>query len=261
MRPSLVHVSRVERVTPRTARITLSGVDIVRPTPDAYLKLFFPLPGQDVPMLAPPVNGDVVSWYRSYLAMPDDLRPPMRTYTVRAHRAAEREIDVDFILHGDHGPGSYWATRAKPGDTVALMGPTGVHSVPPGTRWQLLVGDETAIPAIAAIIESAPAGTVIRAFIQADPADWEHLPGDVRWEPSDVLSALRTAHLDDGVYAFLAGESAMVRAVRRHLVGERGISRHAITFTGYWRRGLSEEDVGRDGLRRIDAGLSPDGDD
>jgi NADPH-dependent ferric siderophore reductase len=259
MRPSLVRVRRVERITQQCTRITLSEVDILAlPTPAAYVKLFFPLPGQDVPMLAPPVNGDVVSWYRSYLAMPDGIRPPMRTYTVRAHRPALREIDVDFVLHGVHGPGSRWASDAQPGDTVAFLGPTGVHSVPHGTRWQLLVGDETAVPAIASIIESAP--TTVRAFIQADPAHCQPVPGDVHWVSADVLPTLRAASLEDGAYAWIAGESAMVRAVRRHLVGERGLDRRAITFTGYWRRGMSEEDVGRAGLRRIEAGLSPDDD-
>jgi NADPH-dependent ferric siderophore reductase len=257
MRPSLVRVTRVQPITPRITRITLSGVDIVCPTPDAYVKLFFPLPGQDIPALAPAVNGDVVSWYRSYLAMPDHVRPPMRTYTVRAHRPGS--FDVDFILHGS-GPGSTWAARAEIGDTVAFLGPTGVHSVPLGTRWQLLIGDETAVPAIGSIIESAPAGSVIRAFIQADPSEWQHFPADVRWLPADLLGALRAAPLEDGVYAWIAGESAMVRAVRRHLVSERGISRKAVTFTGYWRRGMSEEDVGRVGLHRIEAGLSPEED-
>lgn len=257
MRPSLVRVHRVERITPRTTRITLSGVDIVCPTADAYIKLFFPLPGQDVPALAPAVDLDVVSWYRAYLAMPDQLRPPMRTYTVRACRPGS--FDVDFILHGA-GPGSTWASQAQIGDTVAFLGPTGVHSVPPGTRWQLLIGDETAIPAIGSIIESAPAGSLIRAFIQADPSEWQDFPADVRWLPDDLLPAIQALPFEDGVYAWIAGESALVRAVRRHLVGTCGVDRRAITFTGYWRHGMSEEDVGRVGLRRIEAGLPPEED-
>jgi NADPH-dependent ferric siderophore reductase len=262
MRPQLAQVVAARMITLRTVRITLSGVDIACPTPDAYLKLFFPLPGQSEPELAPPVTGDVVSWYRSYLAMPDDIRPPMRTYTVRAHRPAVAEIDVDFVLHGESGPGSRWASRAQFGDRVAFLGPSGVHSVPVGTRWQLLVGDETAVPAIGSIIESAPEGMRVRAFVEADPAEWQRFPTfadvDVQWLPDGVLDAVRAARFEDGVYAWLAGESAMVRSVRRHLVGERGLDRRAVTFTGYWRRGMSEEDVGRSGLRRIAAGLSPE---
>jgi NADPH-dependent ferric siderophore reductase len=261
MKPRLARVRNTSMITPRTVRITLSDVDIVVPAPDAYLKLFFPLPGQDVPSLARPVDADVVSWYRSYLAMPDDVRPPMRTYTVRAHRPAQSEVDIDFVLHGPHGPGSRWAARAQPGDTVAFLGPSGVHSVPPGTRWQLLIGDETAVPAIASIIESAPPGTVIRAFIEADPSEWQRFAtaasADVHWAPDNILAAVRAATLPDGAYAWLAGESALVRSLRRHLVDERALDRRHITLTGYWRRGLSEEDVGREGLRRIAAGLPP----
>ena len=252
-------------ITLRTVRITLSGVDIVCPTPDAYVKLFFPLPGQEEPSLAPPVVGDVVSWYQSYLAMPDGIRPPMRTYTVRTHRPAVAEIDIDFVLHGDHGPGSRWASQAQFGDRIAFLGPSGVHPVPEGTRWQLLVGDETAVPAIGSIIESAPAGSVVRAFVQADPAEWQRFSTiadvDIRWMPGNVVDAVRAARIEDGVYAWLAGEAALVRSVRRHLVDERGIDRRAVTFTGYWRRGMSEEDVGRAGIRRIESGLPPDQDD
>ena len=251
-------------ITLRTVRITLSGVDVVCPTPDAYVKLFFPLPGQEEPSLAPPVSGDVVSWYRSYLAMPGGIRPPMRTYTVRAHRPSIAEIDIDFVLHGDRGPGSHWAAHAQFGDRRAFLGPSGVHSVPEGTRWQLLVGDETAVPAIGSIIESAPAGSVVRAFVQADPAEWQRFATiadvDVQWVSADVLDAVRAARFSTGVYAWLAGEAALVRSVRRHLIGDRHIDRRAITFTGYWRRGMSEEDVGRAGLRRIAAGLSPEED-
>ena len=130
MQPQLAQVVAARMVTLRTVRITLSGVDIECPTPDAYVKLFFPLPGQAEPELAPPVAGDVVSWYQSYLAMPDDVRPPMRTYTVRAHRPSVAEIDVDFVLHGATGPGSSWASRAQFGDRIAFLGPSGVHYVP-----------------------------------------------------------------------------------------------------------------------------------
>jgi NADPH-dependent ferric siderophore reductase len=264
MMPCLVRVTTVDRITPGTVRITLYGAEIARPTPDAAVKLFFPLPGQDAPMLAPPVTGDVVSWYRAYLAMPDAVRPPMRTYTVRATRPDLAEFDVDFVLHDHGGPASRWASSAQPGDMVAFLGPTGSYVVPEGARWRLLVGDRTALPAIASIIESAPAGTLLRAVVSVDDhAERQTLPGaDVRWIiGSDLVEALRSTRLEDGVHTWIAGEAAMVRAVRRHLIAERGLDRSAVIFHGYWRRHLSEEDVGREGLRRIDAGLDPNEDD
>jgi NADPH-dependent ferric siderophore reductase len=264
MMPRLVRVTTVDRITPGTVRITLHGTEIVRSTPDAAVKLFFPLPGQDAPTLAPPVTGDVVGWYRAYLAMPDAIRPPMRTYTVRATRPDRAAFDVDFVLHDHGGPASHFASSARPGDTIAFLGPTGVYSVPEGTRFRLLVGDQTALPAIASIIESAPAGTAVRAFVRVDDhAECQPLPGaDIRWTVGgDLVEALRSARLEDGVHAWIAGEATLVRAVRRHLIDERGLDRHAVIFHGYWRRHLSEEDVGREGLRRIDAGLDPNEDD
>jgi NADPH-dependent ferric siderophore reductase len=250
MLPQLVRVSKVERITPRTMRITLADADIVCPTPDSYVKLFFPLAGEDAPRLAPPVRADVVSWYQSYLSMPDGVRPPMRTYTVRATRPSE--MDIDFVLHGDGGPASSWAASAKLGDTIAFLGPTGVPSAVDG----LLIGDHTSLPAICSIIESAPATAVPRAYVElSDPAERQDFPA-ITWV-DDVVEALRHLRLDDDVRVWVAGESGMVRAARRLLI-ERGVAKRAIAFHGYWRKGMSEEDVGREGLRRIAAGLEPE---
>jgi NADPH-dependent ferric siderophore reductase len=250
MLPQLVRVSRVDRITPRTVRITLADADIVCPTPDSYVKLFFPLAGERVPRLAPPVTADVVTWYQSYLSMPDGVRPPMRTYTVRATRPSE--MDIDFVLHGDDGPASGWAASAKPGDTIAFLGPTGVPSALDGNR--LLIGDHSSLPAIGSIIESASAEP--RAIVElSDPAERQDFPV-ITWV-DDVVEALRHLPLDDNVQVWVAGESGMVRAARRLLI-DRGISKRAIAFHGYWRKGMSEEDVGREGLRRIAAGLEPE---
>src|SRR5689334_15990643 len=101
-------VTAVRPVTPRMVRATFAAEsfrEVPPGAPDQYVKVFFPLPGQEEPRL-PETGSDVMSWYRTYLAMPDDVRPPMRTYTVRAHRHEAAEIDVDFALHGDTGPAS-----------------------------------------------------------------------------------------------------------------------------------------------------------
>lgn len=165
-------VTGVRRLTPHMSRVTFSGASLVDQAPDQYLKVFFPQPGQSEPVLPAPLAGDeVLSWYRTYLAMPDDVRPPMRTYTVRALRPSAQEVDIDFVLHGDEGPASAWASRASEGDRVAFLGPHGLYDVPPETTWQLLVGDETAIPAIGAIVEALPAGT--RAVVYVEISDRE----------------------------------------------------------------------------------------
>ncbi|MFD4428466.1 siderophore-interacting protein [Nocardia sp. NPDC058497] len=213
-----LRVRRVVRLTPRMVRITLTCANpaaLADAGADQYTKLFFPLPGQERPAVPPPVDdavGGVMGWYQRYLAMPDEIRPPMRTYTIRAQRPALGEIDIDFALHPDHaGPASDWASTAASGDEIGLLcPPRALYSPQPDPAWQLLVGDETAIPAIGAIVESLDAGVTVRAFIEV--------------------------------------------AGRRNLVRDRGIDKRAITFTGYWRQGRTEEDNGREKVRRAAAG-------
>lgn len=267
-------VRDVERVTPNMLRVRFGGDDLrnmVHDGPDQYVKLFFPLPGQQHPQLPMQVSEYGMSWYRAYLAMPDDVRPPMRTYTIRALRADRGEIDVDFALHGDDGPASRWAQRARPGDEVAMIGPHGLYAPPASSEWQLLVGDETAVPAIGAIVESLPPGAVVRALVEVgsaedrqDFASWGDV--EIRWivrgaDPRGqrVLEALRQAELPAGApYAWLAGEAGVVKRARRHLVSERGVDRRAITFTGYWRLGKSEEDTGREKVSGVRGSAAPE---
>ncbi|MFD5095909.1 siderophore-interacting protein [Amycolatopsis thailandensis] len=268
-------VTGVRRLTPHMSRVTFSGASLVDQAPDQYLKVFFPQPGQSEPVLPAPLSGDeVYSWYRTYLAMPDDVRPPMRTYTVRALRPSVQEVDIDFVLHGDEGPASAWASGASEGDKVAFLGPHGLYDVPEGTNWQLLIGDETAIPAIGAIVEALPAGT--RALVYVEIGDREdrqvfetqgtvELHWVVRGSQSigeAVLDAVRKAELPGGTaYAWISGEANMVKLARRHLVRERGIDKRAICFTGYWRQGMSEEAAGREAMRQAEAGEAPASDD
>ncbi|MBB3661811.1 NADPH-dependent ferric siderophore reductase [Prauserella sediminis] len=258
-------VSATRELTPHLVRVTFTGDDLdgfVTAAPDQYVKVFFPHSGRTRPDLPPPIEGDTTSWYRTYLAMPDDVRPPMRTYTVRAFRPEQCELDIDFVLHPDGGPASTWASGARPGDEIALMGPHGIYAVPDSATWQLLVGDESAIPAIAAILEQLPRDACARVFIEVgDPADRLNLPSpaadvDVRWivrHPGSygdaVLDAVRAADFPATTpYAWLAGEAELVKFARRHLVRDRGVDKRAVTFTGYWRKGRSEEEVGRENL-------------
>ncbi|MGP3927697.1 siderophore-interacting protein [Streptomyces sp. 8N616] len=172
------------------------------------------------------------------------------------------------------GPASRWAGRARPGDRVIVLGPavednTAVRFRPPeNTDWVLIAADETALPAAAAILEWLPPGTPAKVWIEVPyAADRRELPtranAEVTWlvraktagttrttgasgeQPAGrALDAVRAAELPPGTpYAWIAGESGTVRALRRHLVGERGFNRRAVTFVGYWRRGASEEDL------------------
>lgn len=162
----LFEVALKERrvLSPSLHRLVFTGADVARMKtegPDQRIKVFFPLPGQDAPEV--PSGED---WYARYRALADDQRPPMRTYTLRRLRAAQGEVDVDFVLHGEAGPASRWATHARPGDRVVLLAPDadcaesseGWEWKPPaGVGQVLLVADETALPAVAGILEELAA--------------------------------------------------------------------------------------------------------
>ncbi|MFK4182788.1 siderophore-interacting protein [Streptomyces sparsogenes] len=164
------------------------------------------------------------------------------------------------------GPASRWAARARPGDRALVLGPTAPDNggvdfrPPPTTDWVLIAADETALPAVAGILAWLPAGTRAKVWIEVQHAeDRQQLPTDadaeIVWllrdgaDPDQPRSALlldgvRTATLPEGTpYAWIAGEAGTVRALRRHLVRERGFDRKAITFTGYWRLGATDEQL------------------
>ncbi|MEU4644142.1 siderophore-interacting protein [Micromonospora sp. NPDC023814] len=251
------------RIGASLIRVTLGGpelADFAGGGRDQSVSLFLPHPGQPAPVLPVEAGED---WFGAYRAMDPDVRAVMRSYTIREQRPELAEVDIDFVSHGDTGPASRWAGQALPGDRVVLLGPAvrdnrSVCFRPPaGADSVLLVADETALPAAAGILAWLPADTPVRAWIEVpDAADIQDLPtaaqAEVTWvvrggtAPGSTLlaDAVRAARLPAGTpYAWVAGESSMVRAVRRHLVGERGLDRRHVTFAGYWRRGASEEDL------------------
>ncbi|WP_407286032.1 siderophore-interacting protein [Streptomyces sp. BP-8] len=266
-----VHVVRSRRISPSMVRVTFGGDrldELASGGRDQRFKLFLPQPHQDRPVFDDMGEG----WYTAWRAQDPAERPVMRSYTIREQRPDEGEFDVDFALHGAGpeaaatagGPASRWAAQARPGDRLTVLAPVvgdngGVDFRPPvGTDWILITGDETALPAIAGILSWLSPGTRAKVWIEVGHADdRQQLPtfadAEITWLVGDpaaaahgepVLDALRAAELPDGTpYAWIAGEAGTVRAVRRHLVGERGIDRRAVKFTGYWRRGATEEDL------------------
>ncbi|OQD55463.1 NADPH-dependent ferric siderophore reductase [Streptomyces phaeoluteigriseus] len=252
-----LHVVRTRRLGPSLVRVTLAGEDLRYFFSDGYdqsLSLFLPHPGQDAP--AVPVElGD--GWWQGWRELPDDVRAVMRSYTLRELRRDPDEVDVDFVLHTPAGPASAWAGRARAGDRVLLLGPAvadnrAIRFRPPqDTDLVLLWGDETALPAIASILQSLPAGRRVRAWLEVhDPRDAQDLvtaaDAEITWlTVGTSLDALRGAELPSAArpYVWLAGESGSVKALRRHFVRERGIDRQRITFVGYWRQGMTEEQL------------------
>lgn len=176
-RPFAVRVARVQRLSPSFLRITFTGDELAECAPNGWdqrIKVLLPIPGRG--MADCPAGAD---WYGEWRALPEERRNPIRTYTVRDWRPGLREMDVDFVLHGATGPASAWAERVALGDEVALIapnarfpGPTGGYEWhPPADASCLLVaGDETAVPAVCAIVESLPVGRRARIMLEVPTA-------------------------------------------------------------------------------------------
>ncbi|QLJ00273.1 siderophore-interacting protein [Streptomyces sp. NEAU-sy36] len=263
-----LQVARTRRLGPTLVRVTFTGATLHAfhsDGRDQSLSLFLPRPGQTEPVVPLDLDDD---WSRRWRELPQDVRAVMRSYTLRALRRDPDEVDIDFALHGTEpgaptpaGPASRWAARAVPGDRVLLLGPVvadnrSIRFRPPeDTDLVVMWGDETAVPAATAILESLPAGTPVRAWLQVPRAgDVQDVRTDadarITWlvretGSPDPLTALREAPLGAAArpYVWLAGESGQVKALRRHFVGERGVDRRRVTFVGYWRRGLTEEEL------------------
>ncbi|SFF79038.1 siderophore-interacting protein [Blastococcus tunisiensis] len=176
-RPFAVQVSRLQRLSPSFLRVTFTGPDMADFSSnglDQRIKVILPLPGRSVVDF--PADPD---WYGAWRALPVEEQMPIRTYTIRALRPELGEVDVDFVLHGATGPASAWAETAAPGDEVVLIGPNARFPGPTGGfEWHppadasclLLAGDETAVPAICAIVETLPAGRRARVLLEVPTA-------------------------------------------------------------------------------------------
>ncbi|MDI3195924.1 siderophore-interacting protein [Pseudarthrobacter sp. AL07] len=328
-----VIVSSVQELSPNFLRITFGGYSlrdfgVNGDTLDLRIKLMIPSLASDGTQLPLPVfEMEQAGWYREWLAMDPAVRGSMRTYTVRQSRldAVYPEIDVDFVMHfdadGHGGPAANWALNAKPGDAITLIGPNSraaqcyTAEVYGGIEWRpgmaqrvLLAGDETAIPAISAILESLPSYMSGHALLEVPEAgDFLDLKTDadidITWlargaaigrsrlhgellrqavrvavpvpgwvgikasdagagpEPEDVNvdvdilwetpARMRTAEIEATknpampagampFYAWIAGEAAVIKDMRRYLVRDVGIDRKQVAFMGYWRQGKAE---------------------
>jgi len=219
-----VALARTEDLSAHLRRLTFAGPEIADMTtlaPDQRIKIFFP--GADG---QPPALSATGEWYKDYKALPVAQRVPMRSYTIRHLRAQACELDVDFVLHGETGPASRWALHARPGSRVQMSAPNrhaqgeigGYEWKPPASaRHILLAADETALPALAGILEQLASRSdrpSVEAFIEIPTAqgqiDLPAWPGlDLRWLPRDaagaatrpgdlLLAAIQTATLPQG---------------------------------------------------------------
>lgn len=304
-------VRRRERVSPGFVRVTLespSFVDLGRDGFDTRLKLVLPGPTGELPTLRERPQDWYADWYADWMAMPDATRSPIRTYTVRdvLEQDGDRLLVVDLVVHedGPAGPACRWALGARPGDVVQVIGPHratteygGTEFTPGERRDLLLVGDETALPALTRILADITPDFTGHVFVEVPSSEdiltfpttgnievtWLVRDGaehgrrlvdevrrhlglaslDVRALPAepaprvDVEVWETPRHSSSGedleaaphrrpgsadlaaLYAWIAGESWLVKALRRSLVTELGVDRGQVAFMGYWREGVA----------------------
>ncbi|WP_375501904.1 siderophore-interacting protein [uncultured Jatrophihabitans sp.] len=166
-----------------------------------------------------------------------------RRYTIARARPDLGELDLDVLLHGD-GPGSRWGATAAPGDEAEFQGPRGKLELRPAP-WHLLAGDESALPAIAAILRALPADEPAHAFVEvtdatdevAEPVTWLHRRDAPPGGPDVLEPALSTFPLPAGDgRAYLMGETRAMVALRAVLEA-RGVAHDSIFVKGYWNLG------------------------
>ncbi|WP_328581482.1 siderophore-interacting protein [Streptomyces sp. NBC_00370] len=243
-------VTRTEQLTPHMVRLVLGGEGLdgleADEFTDHYIKVLFAPEGVSYPE---PFDMEQIR-----ADLPREQWPTTRTYTVRGWDAAAGELTVDLVVHGDEGLAGPWAARAQVGDPVRFLGPGGGYAPDPAADWHLLVGDESALPAIAASLERAPAGAVVHAFVEvAGPEEeqkiaapdgvaltWLHR-GD-RPVGEALVAAVRELDFPAGdVHAFVHGEAGFVKDLRRYLRVERDVPRERLSVSGYWRLGKTDE--------------------
>lgn len=248
----LLEVIRTERLTPHLVRVVLGGEQFdeieFKTDTDQYIKLLFADPALE---LERPYD---LEGLREQLS-PQQM-PVTRTYTIRHIDREQKQIWVDFVIHGDSGIAGPWAAHVQPGEKISFFGPGSGYAPRPEADFHLLAGDESALPAIAAAVESMDAEA--RGVVVLDVADeqeeisfaapegvevrWLHRGGDFTPENAQLAEHLKDLELPEGdVQVFVHGEREQMKLVRRLLVKDRGMDRREMSLSAYWAYGRAED--------------------
>jgi NADPH-dependent ferric siderophore reductase len=243
-RAGIATLRRRRTLTPRMIRLTLAADGFGADWPITQ-------PGEIITLLFVPPDERIVLPSHGWTFPPDAPEQEWRNYTVRRHDPDACEIDVDVVLHEPRGPACTWAAAVPLGAGVGYAGPRVDFAPRDDASWLLLCGDETALPAIAAILETPQPVERMLALVEvADPEEehplslpdgaelrWIHRNGAAPATSSHLADALRTVPLPAGPgQAWGAAESRIARDVREVLRGERGMPRKHVRATGYWLR-------------------------
>jgi len=250
--PKTAVVLRTSLLSPQMVRVVFTGDDLLTlpdlTFTDHYIKILFPPDGADY---AWPFDPDAIRD-----SQPAERWPVTRTYTIRQFDRAANEMAVDFVVHGDEGLAGPWAARSRPGDVIGFLGPGGAYVPDEEADSHLLVGDEAAIPAIAATLERLPADARAEVFLEvAGPEHhqplrmpvntslhWVHRSESGLGYGQALSAAVRGGDLPGGrLQAFVHGNAEMVRDLRRYLFVEHRVDRRQVSISGYWRTGHTED--------------------
>jgi NADPH-dependent ferric siderophore reductase len=236
----LLEVLRTERLSPHFVNVVLGGPDLhgfVSASFDDHVKLMLPAAGHSDVVL-PALGPAGPEWA-------GDARPIMRDYTPRKYDAEAGELHVEIALHGA-GPAAAWGESVVAGCRVGVGGPKGSCIIAPDFDWHLLIGDDSALPAIARRLEELPASSTVIAVVQVnDAADrrvFQTRAGlSVHWTAaSEWLSTVRALELPDGEgFAWAVGESNAIRSMRRMLIEELGLDQTHVRAAAYWKHGTA----------------------
>jgi NADPH-dependent ferric siderophore reductase len=243
-------VTSTESLTPTLRRVWFRSDDLSSfagsEYTDRYVKLVFPKPGVSYP--------DELDMRELRRVLPPEDLPTVRTYTALFPDVDRGILAIDFVIHGDEGVAGPWAAAAFPGDQLAANGPGGAYRPDPSADWHLLVGDESAVPAIAAALADLPVNAVARVLVLVESLAHEpplRLPPEARLQflhrddaaGGDLVDAVRALDwLPGRVHVFAHGEAEeTMHGLRPHLLRERGLPRADVSISGYWRRGRTEE--------------------
>jgi NADPH-dependent ferric siderophore reductase len=238
-----VAVVALDRPTPHVLRVVFDGPELgelIVDEPAASVRLLLPSPGTSE--LVVPV------WNGNEFLLPEGQRPTIRTFTPIRISGATSELVLDIVLHGS-GAASDWATVATVGDRAAISGPGRGYVADPEASSFLLVGDESAVPAIGQLLASLPSECPAHAGIEVTTSEAirelpERSGSEVEWRvlpegapPGTAqFEYVRSATLEAGVRIWAAGEAAAMQRVRRHLFDDRGVDRSHTMIRGYWKR-------------------------
>lgn len=246
-------VLRREELSPHMVRIVAGGEGfegyVNNSFVDRYVKIVFPQPGVEY---ARPLD-----LWTIRETMPREQWPFTRTYTVRWVDLEARELAIDFVIHGDEGLAGPWAASARPGDPLTFTGPGGAYNPAPDADWYLFAGDEAALPAIAASLESLPPEARGLAFLEVDsdadiqpvsaPAgvhiSWLRRNGAPAGTSGLLVEAVAGAEWPAGkVDVFAHGERGYMKGLRDVFFVQRGLERKQVSLSGYWAMGRVEDD-------------------